>query len=217
MASLPMQHPDKAVAELERATKKGASASWCWRMSAARRLPIAVRADLERNRPTRTARVCAPDRAMRLRHDGHASVSVERSVGFTFDHDARDLAHDLRRLLRPLSNINLITAHGGGALPFLAGRLDRCYDVVAACRTKIKDKPSAYLKRIYADSVVYTSNALRDSIETFGDDHVLYGTDFPHNIADMAGTLARIDKLDAAARDNVRGANAQRVFKLNVT
>jgi len=56
--------------------------------------------------------------------------------------------------------------------------------------------------------------ALRDSLETFGDGHVLYGTDFPHNIADMAGTLARIDQLAPAVRDNVRGANAQRVFKL---
>ncbi|HWP90417.1 MAG TPA: amidohydrolase family protein, partial [Burkholderiales bacterium] len=108
----------------------------------------------------------------------------------------------------------LITAHGGGALPFLAGRLDRCHDVVAACRVKIKEPPSSYLKRIYADSVVYTGNALRDSLETFGDGHVLYGTDFPHNIADMAGTLARIDQLAPAVRDNVRGANAQRVFKL---
>ena len=86
--------------------------------------------------------------------------------------------------------------------------------MVAACRTKIKNAPSAYLKHIYADSVVYSSNALRDSLETFGDGHVLYGTDFPHNIADMAGTLARIDQLAPAVRDNVRGANAQRVFKL---
>ncbi|MCE9641676.1 MAG: amidohydrolase, partial [Betaproteobacteria bacterium] len=69
-------------------------------------------------------------------------------------------------------------------------------------------------KRIYADSVVYSSEALRDSIEAFGDEHVLYGTDFPHNISDMSGTLALIEKLTPAARDNVRGANAQRVFKL---
>jgi hypothetical protein len=30
----------------------------------------------------------------------------------------------------------------------------------------------------------------------------------------MSGTLARIDQLAPAVRDNVRGANAQRVFKL---
>ena len=44
--------------------------------------------------------------------------------------------------------------------------------------------------------------------------YVLYGTDFPHNISDMTGALARIDQLAPADRDNVRGANAQRVFKL---
>ena len=62
--------------------------------------------------------------------------------------------------------------------------------------------------------MVYSSESLRDSIEAFGDEHVLYGTDFPHNISDMPGTLALIEGLSPKQRDNVRGANAQRVFKI---
>ncbi len=73
---------------------------------------------------------------------------------------------------------------------------------------------ASYLKRLYADSVVYSSGTLRDAIDTFGDDHVLFGTDFPHSIADMQGTLARVDALTAVLRDKVRGANAAQVFKL---
>jgi len=139
---------------------------------------------------------------------------LSASIGFTFDTTLAVSRMIYDGFFDRYPNIKLITAHGGGALPFLASRLDRCHEVVAACRTKTKNAPSSYLKRIYADSVVYSSNALRDSLETFGDGHVLYGTDFPHNIADMAGTLARIDQLAPAVRDNVRGANAQRVFKL---
>ncbi|MCX7197340.1 MAG: hypothetical protein NTW37_04965 [Proteobacteria bacterium] len=41
---------------------------------------------------------------------------------------------------------------------------------------------------------------------------MLFGSDYPHNISDMVGILARIDALPAMLRDKIRGANAQRVF-----
>jgi aminocarboxymuconate-semialdehyde decarboxylase len=215
MASLPMQYPDYALAELERATKKGAvgvvvlanvgGASLTdelfapiWKEIDRRELPVFVH-------PTVPCGCGVMDMQV---------FQLSASVGFTFDTTLAVSRMIYDGFFDRYPNLKLITAHGGGTLPFLAGRLDRCHEVVAACRTKIKDAPSSYLKRIYADSVVYTGNALRDSLETFGDEHVLYGTDFPHNIADMAGTLARIEKLAPAVRDKVRGANAQRVFKL---
>jgi aminocarboxymuconate-semialdehyde decarboxylase len=109
-------------------------------------------------------------------------------------------------------NLKLIVAHGGGALPFLAARLDRCWEVIPACRVKISRPPSEYLRRIYADTALYSREALRDTIETFGGEHVMYGTDFPHTNSDMAPSLTRINELQPELRDNVRGRNAQRVF-----
>jgi len=43
---------------------------------------------------------------------------------------------------------------------------------------------------------------------------VLYGSDYPHNIGDMVGCLARVNGLatDVAAR--VRDGNAKRIFNL---
>jgi len=213
LASLPMQYPDHALAELGRAVEKGAvgvvvlanvgGASLTdelfapvWTEIDRRALPVFVHP---------TVPCGCGDMDMQV-------FQLSASVGFTFDTTLAISRMIYDGFFDRYPNIKLITAHGGGALPFLASRLDRCHDVVAACRTKIKAAPSTYLKRIYADSVVYSSNALRDSIETFGDGHVLYGTDFPHNISDMAGTLARIDQLPEAVRDNVRGANAKRVF-----
>jgi predicted TIM-barrel fold metal-dependent hydrolase len=43
---------------------------------------------------------------------------------------------------------------------------------------------------------------------------VIYGSDYPHTIGDMPGCLKRVNGLAAAARDKVRGRNAQRVFGL---
>ena len=47
-----------------------------------------------------------------------------------------------------------------------------------------------------------------------GEDNVLYGSDYPHNIGDMKGCLARVDALPPPVRDKVRGGNAMRIFRL---
>jgi aminocarboxymuconate-semialdehyde decarboxylase len=111
-------------------------------------------------------------------------------------------------------NLKLIAAHGGGALPYIAGRLDICFDNMPACREKIDERPSRYLRRIYYDSVVFQQESLELALKVGGEDKVLYGSDYPHNIGDMKGCLARVDALPPASRDAVRGGNAMRIFRL---
>jgi len=56
------------------------------------------------------------------------------------------------------------------------------------------------MRRVYADAVVFTSDALEACIRVCGTDNVLYGSAYPHTIGDMAGC-----DLD---RRFVRGARA---------
>jgi aminocarboxymuconate-semialdehyde decarboxylase len=112
-------------------------------------------------------------------------------------------------------NVKLIAAHGGATLPYLAGRLDRCHEMIPACSSVIKEKPSEYLKRIWYDTVVYDQGALEMCIAVAGSaDRVLYGSDYPHNIGDMEGCLARVDALPGAQAKRVRGAAARELFGL---
>jgi aminocarboxymuconate-semialdehyde decarboxylase len=98
-------------------------------------------------------------------------------------------------------------------LPYLAGRFDICHEKIPACI--IKDKPSTYLRRIYYDTVVYEQAALELCVKVAGTpDHVLYGSDYPHNISDMAGCLARVNALPANQAKRIAGKNAERIFKL---
>jgi aminocarboxymuconate-semialdehyde decarboxylase len=112
-------------------------------------------------------------------------------------------------------NLKLIAAHGGAALPYLAGRFDICHEKIPACSDIIKDKPSTYLRRIYYDTVVYEQAALELCVKVAGTpDNVLYGSDYPHNIGDMAGCLARVNALPANQAKRIAGKNAERIFKL---
>ena len=112
-------------------------------------------------------------------------------------------------------NLKIIAAHGGGALPYLAGRLDRCHERIPACAEVTATRPSEYLQRIWYDAVLYAPEALGLCIDVAGSDaRVLYGSDYPHNIGDMSGCLARVDALPTASARRVRGANAIELFGL---
>src|SRR5207247_9452316 len=45
------------------------------------------------------------------------------------------------------------------------------------------DLPSAYLRHFYYDCIVYTEPALRFLIDTVGADRVVFGTDWPYDMA----------------------------------
>jgi aminocarboxymuconate-semialdehyde decarboxylase len=216
MCSLPWQHAKLAVAELKRACDElGAVGvmvlanidgepithrefSPIWKEIDRRGLPVLVHPS-------------APP--------GTAELDVMRynliaSVGFMFDTSLAVARMIFDGFFDRYPDLKIIAAHGGGALPYIAGRLDICFDNMPACREKISQKPSSYLQRIYYDSVVFQQESLELAIKVGGSENVLYGSDYPHNIGDMKGCLARVDALPPAQRDAVRGGNALRIFKL---
>jgi aminocarboxymuconate-semialdehyde decarboxylase len=111
-------------------------------------------------------------------------------------------------------NLKIIASHGGGTIPYMIGRLHRVWETVPASREKINRPPSSYMPQIYADSVVYRQTALQLAISEFGEDNILYGSDYPHNIGDMIGVLSRVDATAAGVRDKIRSKNAFRIFNI---
>jgi aminocarboxymuconate-semialdehyde decarboxylase len=216
MCSLPWQHAKLALAELKRACDElGAvgvmvlaniggisltdkTFSPIWREIDRRGLPVLVH-------PT------APPGTKEL---DVASYNLIASVGFMFDTSLAVSRMIFDGFFDRYPSLKLIAAHGGGALPYIAGRLDICFDRMPACRERISRNPSSYLREIYYDSVVFQQASLELAISVGGADRGLYGSDYPHNIGDMKGCLARVDALPPAERDAVRGGNAERIFRL---
>ena len=216
MCSLPWQHPKLALAELKRACDElgavgvmllanvdGESLthrrfSPVWKEIDRRGLPVLIH----------------PTAPPATKHLDVTKYNLIASVGFMFDTSLAVSRMIFDGFLDRYPGLKLIAAHGGGALPYLAGRLDICFDNMPACRERISQKPSTYLKRIYYDGVVFQPESLELALKVGGEDKVLYGSDYPHNIGDMKGCLARVDALPPAQRDAVRGANAIRIFRL---
>jgi len=111
--------------------------------------------------------------------------------------------------------ISWVLSHLGGAIPYLAERLDRGHQAFAECRANIKRPPSEYLKRFYYDTVNFDVNALRLAVEFAGADHILAGSDYPHAIGSIPSMLKALKALPVseAERAGILGGNAERLLK----
>lgn len=104
--------------------------------------------------------------------------------------------------------------HLGGTIPYLAERLDRGFEAFRECRANISQKPSAYLKQFYYDTVNFDAKALELAIAFAGVDHILAGSDYPHQIGSIPKMLESIRGLNLsdADRAEIFGGNAARLL-----
>jgi aminocarboxymuconate-semialdehyde decarboxylase len=214
-ASLPWQHADAAIAELGRARALGAVGVMVianieeMSLTADQFAPVWKAID-EAGMPVFIHPSVPPGGEMM----DMTQYNMSPSVGFTFDTSLAVSRMMYDGFFDRYRNIRIIAAHGGGALPFLIGRLDFCYERIPASASGAKFKPSAYLDRVFLDAVVFTQGALQLCVDTVGPQNMLYGSDYPHNIGDMKGCLARVDALDADTARRTRGENAVKLFGL---
>ena len=83
--------------------------------------------------------------------------------------------------------LTILAAHGGGYLPSYAARSDagiRTFPGTYA--TPLEKAPTAYLKDLYYDSLVFTPEALRHLVAEVGAGRIMLGTDFPYPWTDRA-------------------------------
>ena len=136
-------------------------------------------------------------------------------IGFVFDTSLALARCIYDGFLDRYPNVKLIAGHGGGALPYLIGRLDFCHERIPTCGARTKERPSNYMRRIYVDTVLFRQDAMQMCVDVCGPENVLYGSDYPHNIGDMTGCLGRVDALGGELRHLVRGRNAAKILNLS--
>jgi aminocarboxymuconate-semialdehyde decarboxylase len=104
--------------------------------------------------------------------------------------------------------------HLGGAIPYLAERLDRGFEAFSECRANIRRKPSEYLREFYYDTVNFNPAAIQLAIGFAGVDHILAGSDYPHQIGSIPKMIESIRGLELAEADRaaIFGGNAVRLL-----
>ena len=214
-ASLPWQHERLALQELQRCCENGAVGVMVLANITGQHLTDGAFANIWKEIDRRGLPVLVhPSAPPGSKELGMHEFQLTAPIGFTFDTSLAVARCIYDGFFDRYPNLKLIASHGGGALPYLVGRLDICWDNIPAARSKTAEPPRNYMRRIYVDTVVFRQDVLNMCVSVCGPDNVLYGSDYPHTIGDMAGCLSRVDALPGGVRHQVRGGNAQRIFRL---
>ena len=137
--------------------------------------------------------------------------------GFLFDTTLAASKLVFSEVARRYPRIRWILGHLGGTIPFLAERLDRGFYAFKDCRTNIDEPPTAYLKRhFYYDTVNFSPGSLKLAIEFAGADHVLAGSDYPHQIGSIPKMLEAIAALPVSENErlDILGRNAEQLLRI---
>jgi aminocarboxymuconate-semialdehyde decarboxylase len=137
-------------------------------------------------------------------------------VGFVADTTLAAAGLVFSGVVERFPHIKWVLGHLGGAVPYLAERLDRGYEAFEQCRENINKPPSEYLKGFYYDTVNFDVKALQFAIDFAGTEHLVAGSDYPHQIGSLEKMLSSIDQLDITTKEkaDIFGGNAARLLGL---
>ncbi len=119
-------------------------------------------------------------------------------------------------ILEKFPNLKFCLAHGGGFLPYIRGRWEHGYEVRTDCKEIIKRPPSDYIPLLYCDTITHSIDALEYLVASMGADRVMLGTDYPADMADSQPVLKveNLTNISGEDKQKILGGNAARLFKL---
>lgn len=110
-----------------------------------------------------------------------------------------------------LPKLRVAFAHGGGAFPITAGRIEHAFEVRPdLCAIDTKQAPHTYLGKFWVDSLVHDVRALQYIIELFGDSKIAMGTDYPFPLGELepGKLIESLPNATTATREKLLWKNA---------
>lgn len=139
-------------------------------------------------------------------------------LGFPFDVTLAAARLALSGTLDRFPNLILIMSQLGGALPMLAERIERGYEIYPELAGRLQRSPTEYFQSMYYDTVPYGSFGIPATYQLVGADHILVGSDYPHQIGDLMGCTNVIEAMDVGDSEQalMLGDNAERLLAESV-
>lgn len=111
-------------------------------------------------------------------------------------------------------DLRICLSHGGGYACYGAGRMDRGWERIPQSQRLAAQPPSQYLSRFYYDCIVYTEQSLRFLIDSVGIDRVVFGTDWPYDMAEdwPVSWILAMDSLTQAEKDAILWQNLENLL-----
>jgi aminocarboxymuconate-semialdehyde decarboxylase len=135
-------------------------------------------------------------------------------VGLPFETTIAAAALVFGGVLERFPDITFCLCHGGGFLPYQAGRFLHAWRVRPEPKARLRESLEASLRRLHYDTIVHSPRALEFLIDTVGADRVLLGSDYPFDMGNL-DCVARVEALTLTSdrRDSVLGLRAAQLLR----
>lgn len=135
-------------------------------------------------------------------------IALSAGIGFPFQTTVALARLLLGGALERHPDLRVVAAHGGGALPFLIGRLEATHIGEGSLR--------ATARRLLADAALYEPEAVEMAAALVGADHLMFGTDHPFPNADVVRIRRAIEgALSGAEAESALGGAAATWYALD--
>ncbi|WP_134500333.1 amidohydrolase family protein [Microvirga pakistanensis] len=200
IATLPMQDPERAVAELRRSMLElGLRGAQIGSHVEGRNLddpalePLwAAAAELNAFILVHPQKIAGGDRLK--------SFYLKNLIGNPLDTTIAAASLVFGGVLERYPALKFCFAHGGGFMPYQVGRMNHGWSVRPEGKVSLKNPPEESIRRLYFDCILHFEPALRYLVETFGAEHVLLGSDYPFDMG-MMDCVKQVRALGVSALD----------------
>ena len=196
MATLPMQHPEAAIEELERVVKEH-------RFKA---VELGTAIGEEELADPRFRPVLRRIEALKLVIFAHPNTQgssgrldcyyLTNLIGNPLDTTIMVGKLMFSGALDELKELRFLLAHGGGFLPYQIGRFQHGHGVRADTAAITRSKPFDMFRRFYFDALTHDPRAIRHLLDIVGSERVVLGTDSPFDM----GEERPVERLEAVSR-----------------
>lgn len=118
-------------------------------------------------------------------------------------------------VLDAFPKLEILLPHAGGTFPGLIGRLDHGTKVRPELK-HMKQPPSAYLKRFTYDTIGHNDRIMMNLVRLVGADRVMLGSDYCFDMGHErpVDVVDRLTELSAAERGQILGETAARLLRI---
>jgi aminocarboxymuconate-semialdehyde decarboxylase len=211
LATVPMQAPDLAAAELRRAmTQDGLKGAMIGSHVEGRNLddpaldPFWAEAEAQGAflllHPVKIAGM-----------DRQRAYYLNNFVGNPLDTTIAAACLVFGGVLDRFPGLQIVLSHGGGFTPYQAARWVHGWAERAEAQVKLKESPAASIDRLYFDTILHGPDQLQFLVDWAGTDRVMLGSDYPFDMGQY-DAVEVIDslRLTAAQRGELLSAAAER-------
>jgi aminocarboxymuconate-semialdehyde decarboxylase len=215
LATLPMLDPDRAVDELNRASKlPGVRGVYMGTNIEGRDLDDPLFEPIFARIEALALPVFLHPLAADLGGKRLQPYSLTNMVAFPLDTTVAACHLIFGGVMDRHPNLLMVLPHAGGVLPNLVGRLDHGWSVIPAAK-HCAQTPSAYLRRFMYDTIVHSKPIMEFVISQVGIDRIMMGSDycFPIGYGRPVEAVEEL-RLNADQRKMILGGNAAKILKI---